>query len=250
MKIKQLGNGGGLASALEGHINSAFLIDLYDDHSEYLLFDCGYNIMKRLEEEERDDEHFRISNIKHVVISHKHDDHCGNLETLIYWNFFKNGVKMDIYVPCKGLLKTVMATCKILNDSKIEKVSTYESLTRIRAGMDIFLFSEHDTGLCDPITITFSPAFHGAKETVGMRIDNEDTSIFISGDTKANQTIENFLEPYFYTDLIFHDYSNWDDESKNIHACKTDFEREYSQTFQNEIIKYHTGSVHFNKNWQ
>ena len=93
MKIKQLGNGGGIASALEGHVNSAFLIDLYEDHSEYLLFDCGYNIMKRLEEEQRDNEHFEIAKIKHVIISHKHDDHCGNLETLIYWNYFKNNYR-------------------------------------------------------------------------------------------------------------------------------------------------------------
>jgi ribonuclease BN (tRNA processing enzyme) len=247
MQILQLGNGGGLNPRL---VNSAFIIDLYDDHSEYLLFDCGFNIMVRLMDLEDEDEHFSIDKIKHVVISHNHADHMGSLETLIYWNFFKHGVKMDIYVPCKGLLKTVKATRKILDNFKTKKVDTYESLVKVCEGLDIHLFHENDIGLCDPTIITFSPAFHGAKETIGMRIHDKDTAIFISGDTKANRIIETFLKPYFYTDLIFHDYSNWDDESKNIHACKTDFEREYSYSFRNEIIPYHTGDLQFNRNWQ
>lgn len=243
MKVKQLGNGGGLSSALEGHVNSAFLFDLYDDHSEYLLFDCGYNIMKRLEEEERDDEHFQISKIKHVVISHKHDDHCGNLETLIYWNYFKNNVKMDIFVASKGLAKTVKDTRKIEDNFKTIKVNTYKSLTVVKE-VNEFTLSNNS------ILVTFIPVYHGAKPTIGMRIEDWEKSVFISGDTKANVAIENFLKPFFHTDIIFHDYSNWDDESKNVHACKTDFEREYSKSFRDSITKYHTGYLGFDEDWQ
>lgn len=243
MKIKQLGNNGGLGDPTQ--TNSSFLIDLHDDHSEYLLFDCGYNVMARLVEEEKENSDFEIAKIKHVVISHKHDDHCGNLETLIYWNHFKNNVQMDIYVACKGLAKTVKDTRKIEDNFKTIKAKTYKSLTTIKPYSSI--------PLSNSIRLYFSPAFHGAKQACGIMLREAQQTIFISGDTKAKHILEGFIGIQALrtsSATIFHDYSNWDDESKNIHACKTDFEREYSQEFQDKVIKYHTGSINFNKGWQ
>ena len=87
MKIKQLGNGGGLNPQMT---NSSFLINLgTDKEPEYLLFDCGFNIMQKLIELEKNNE-IKIKDIRCVYISHLHDDHVGNLETLIHWQFFKN----------------------------------------------------------------------------------------------------------------------------------------------------------------
>lgn len=240
MQIKQLGNNGGLGDPTV--TNSSFLIDLHDDHSEYLLFDCGYNVMARLVEEENENFDFEISKIKYVVISHKHDDHCGNLETLIYWNYFKNNVKMDIYVACKGLAKTVKDTRKIEDNFETIKAETYNRLEIVEHGDSIELDSHTVPGYTE-----FTKAYHGAKPTVGMLIEMGNKRIFISGDTKAHRSIECTANS---ADLVFHDYSGWDDESKNIHACKTDFEREYSQEFKNKIIKYHTGNPDFNKDWQ
>lgn len=240
MKIKQLGNNGGLGNPTL--TNSAFLIDLYSDHSEYLLFDCGYNVMARLVEEEENDEHFAISKIKHLVISHKHDDHCGNLETLVYWNHFKNNIQMNIYVACKGLKKTVKDTRKIEDNFKTIKAKTYESLTIVG----------HDSEVVfkDDIQMWFYKAYHGAKPAVGIWIGDVSHSYFISGDTKAHKALESHCDGCGPSSLIFHDYSSWDDESKNVHACKTDFEREYTKEFKNKIIKYHTGDQNFNKSWQ
>ena len=246
MKIKQLGNGGGLADPTEGHVNSSFLIDLHDNHSEYLLFDCGYNIMKRLVEEEQNNEHFEISKIKHVVISHKHDDHCGNLETLLYWNHFKNNVQMNFYVACKGLAKTIKDTRFIENNFKTIKAKTYESLEIISAESYIELKT-------NKILLEFCKAYHGSKKAIGLRVLQYDIknivnkSIFISGDTKAHKSIEQFATN---CDLVFHDYSNWNDPSKNIHACESDFKSEYSKQFRTRVMKYHTGSLEFNKDWQ
>ena len=237
MLIKMLGNNGGLGDPTQ--TNSSFLIDLYPDHSEYLLFDCGYNVMARLIQEEKEDEHFKIEKIKHLVISHKHDDHCGNLETLIYWNHFKNNVQMNIYVACKGLAKTVKDTRKLQGNFKTVKVKTYESLHIVCTFTQFTL--KHN------ISLFFHEAYHGAKPAVSLWIGDHDEAIFISGDTKANKRLETFAHD---ADLIFHDFSNWDDESKNIHACQTDFEREYSQEFKSKVIKYHTGSTDFNQSWQ
>ena len=242
MKIKQLGNNGGLGDPTQ--TNSSFLIDLHNDQSEYLLFDCGYNVMARLVEEEANDPNFEIAKIKHLVISHKHDDHCGNMETLIYWNHFKNNVQMNIYVACKGLAKTVKDTRKIEDNFKTIKAKTYESLTIVRPFSSVLIGS---------LLVFFYPAFHGAKPAIGLHLEDGTRSIYISGDTKANKVLEGALgvkrikKP---ATLIFHDYSNWDDESKNVHACATDFEREYSQAFKDKAIKYHTGNPDFNKGWQ
>ena len=240
MKIKQLGNNGGLGDPTA--TNSAFLIDLHDDHSEYLLFDIGYNVMARLVEEEDNDPYFKIAKIKHLVVSHKHDDHCGNMETLIYWNHFKNDVQMNIYVACKGLAKTVKDTRKITDNFKTIKAKTYKSLTIVD--------DEYAYDLSETRTIVSTPGFHGAKLAFGMSIiayGTRDKVFFISGDTKAHLTIQ---QDATGADLIFHDFSNWDDESRNVHACETDFEREYSDEFKSKVIKYHTGSDDFNKEWQ
>ena len=241
MKIKQLGNNGGLGNPLQ--TNSAFLIDLNEDHTEYLLFDCGYNIMARLVEEEANDPYFEIAKIQHLIISHKHDDHCGNLETLIYWNYFKNNVQMKIYVADKALAQTVRDTRKIVNNFKITKVDTYSTLTIVDTARIMTLDASLDFGMY------FTKAYHGAKKAIGFFINETHTqrSFFISGDTKANAKIEKESNT---ADLIFHDYSNWDDESKNVHACATDFEREYSEGYKKKVIKYHTGNDDFNRDWQ
>lgn len=245
MKVKQLGNNGGLGDPTQ--TNSSFLIDLHDDHSEYLLFDCGYNIMARLVKEEQDDPYFEIAKIKYLVISHKHDDHCGNLETLIYWNHFKNNVQMDIFVACEGLAGTVKDTREIVDDFKIIEAQTYGELSVVNDGY----FTAIPTKPGEAFSLLFVKAYHGAKPAVGVLISCDKRSIFISGDTKAFEDIEEFVDNHYReVDLIFHDYSNWDDESKNVHACKTDYEREYSQKFKDKAIKYHTASPDFNQEWQ
>jgi len=49
--------------------------------------------------------------------------------------------------------------------------------------------------------------------------------------------------------MIFHDFSNWNAPSKQIHACESDFEAEYSQEFKDRVIKYHNGED-FDESWR
>ena len=89
MKIKQLGNGGGLYPQLT---NSSFLIK---NNKEYLLLDCGYNIMtyfkKKYSKKERDK---IISNTNTIFISNMHKEHIGKTHDFLedikktYSNFF------------------------------------------------------------------------------------------------------------------------------------------------------------------
>ena len=247
MKIKQLGNGGGLNPLMT---NSSFLIDLYDDESEYLLFDCGFNIMVRLIEEEKDTtNYFHISKIKHVFISHDDDDHIGNLQTLIYWNFFKNNTIMTTITQNN----TVINSLKSINKTMVGGQMAFTRLYHL-SNCDLHEFD-------NKIKLIHTPAFHGNRECTGMLIYVEHgekpnryskEGIFISGDTKANEAIEVLLskeEVNLNKTLIFHDYSHWNAPSKNVHACEGDFTVEYSKEFQYKCIKYHTGKDVFNKEW-
>lgn len=243
MQIKQLGNGGGLDIL---STNSSFLINLYND--EYLLFDCGWNIMEKLLKVQEEDEDFHISKIKYVFISHDDDDHIGNLQTLIYYNYFINNVTMKI----------------ISKNTKVKHIIS--DINYIKQGgniidKDIVQLEAHSLFLHRGnihYNISHVPAFHGNRECTGMLIKSDTVSskafntIYISGDTTANYSIEEFLteETDLFTDttIVFHDFSNWNAPSKNVHACEGDFTVEYSKEFQEKCIKYHNNEE-FNEDW-
>ncbi len=239
MRVIQLGNGGGLAPE---KTNSSFLVNYFQD--ELILIDCGFNIMTRLIQGEKDGE-FEIKNIKHVYITHTHDDHIGNLETLIYWNFFKNDVQMDIYLPCNLIINKFQDMQKLKNDGKMMPV-TLCNIHKIMA-----------TNFTLPGNVKFYPVWadHGGMESFGIVLFNETRNIYISGDTVALPYLEETLTKITGSNILgdnsilFHDYSEWDDIDKNVHACKTGFDKCYNNVFQDKLIKYHTGNDNFNKEW-
>lgn len=247
MRIKQIGNGGGLNPLLT---NSSFLIDLHEDGSSYLLFDCGFNIMARLIElENEENENFSISNIDYVFLSHLHDDHVGNYETLIYWNFFKNNKKMITLAASEEVHKYVGTKSNyILETGKLKNVGIFESR------------SVDNYDLIKNITLVSTKCDHGSSVSNGLIIlymekyDVSPSMIFISGDTKALPDIENkvnySVERHSIDDFVFfHDFSNWNAPTRNVHACEGDFTVEYSKEFQDSCIKYHTAED-FNEEWR
>lgn len=242
IRIKQLGNGGGLNPLMT---NSSFLIEY--SINKYLLFDCGFNIMERLIKEEENDDKFKISQITHVFISHVHDDHVGNLETLIFYNYFKNNVVTNILCGNDDVSKYAASKyTKILSGCRLVHPEMF-TITRLFLNQPV-PFKLDNTNLY------ITENYHGDKESNGLIIKDAiyGNCIFISGDTKANPDIEKRvceqLDNY-KTNLLFHDFSYWNVPSKNVHACKNDFEAEYSDVFKSNIIKYHTGDDDFNKNW-
>jgi phosphoribosyl 1,2-cyclic phosphodiesterase len=246
MKILQLGNGGGLNPSMT---NSSFLIDYSPEPGErnnvpqYILFDCGFNIMQRLIELEKDNE-IQIKNITHMFISHTDDDHIGSAQTLIYWNYFKNNKVMSVY-------------------GNEEVLQHFYKVNYLRSGgaskrVDILkLVSMKNNPVVNinyNTEFIMTPAFHGVRETNGIVLKQKASWIFISGDTVANEEIEKVVNESVHTEyqscLFFHDYSCWNAPSKNVHACESDFTIEYSQKFQDNCIKYHTGDADFNKEWR
>jgi ribonuclease BN (tRNA processing enzyme) len=258
MRILQLGNGGGLNPLMT---NSSFLIDIgYENKPEYILFDCGFNIMERLIKGEEAKE-FLIKDISTVFISHNDDDHIGNLQTFIYWQYFKNQISLKI-ISSHGILN--------IAEDKFNKLMFGGLMTYTKL-VDIKIHEESNLGYNDPKVFfghkngdTFLyliKSYHGDKNCYGLMIFQRDELIYISGDTKAHQKIEsaiNLISGFYMKEnnvkisnfLLFHDYSNWNAPSRNVHACIGDFTIEYSKEFQEKCIKYHTGTDDFVKEWR
>lgn len=230
MRVKQLGNGGGFDF---DKTNSSFLIE----HSNTtILFDCGFNIMNRL----KSDKNIDLEKIENVFISHMDEDHIGNLKMLIYWRYFMYN-KITTVICNSNIKENILDYLKHIDSELIGCQNTYAHMFNINTTM-------YDTTIkIDKINLEFIKAYHGVISTTGVIFTHNKKSIYISADTKANKQIEDKTKD---CDLIFHDFSNWDCVTRNVHTCKTDFELEYSKEYQNKVIKYHTGSLDFYKDWR
>jgi len=229
MRILQLGNGGGFDF---DKTNSSFLIE-QDEH--LILFDCGFNIMSRLKSYDS----INIEDIDVVYISHMDEDHIGNLKMFIYYRYFMFNKKTNIIChlaindDINNYLKKVeseLIGCKVTNAYMY----------------DIMNIGDDEIQIYPGISIQSTPCNHGSTVTHGAIFRAESKSVFISADTKASKYIEEISKD---CDLIFHDYSHWDFVTRNVHACKTDFELEYSEEYRERAIKYHTGDENFKKDW-
>jgi len=240
-KVKQLGNASGLDTE---EVSTSFLIKL--DKSEYMLFDCGYNVLTELKKLEATTE-FNIADIKLVYISHMHEDHIGNLQALIFHNYFINNKKTSIVTGIDGLDDYLRITDGIFKSSERYSNIKY-TLTRL------YDPRRYDTNnsrffLCP------TPTNHGTTPCAGVLVYNKTGLIAFSGDTKAicaleelvNKTIDNKL---FLEDItVYHDFSEYGSVSNSVHAVKDDIESEYTPEFISRIKYIHDGTPVADKDW-
>ena len=234
MKYKQLGNGGGLDFT---KTNASFLIEMSEDN--YLLFDCGFNIMQELIKLDKNpSDSFLLANLNKVFISHTHEDHMGNLAGLMYHRFFI-------------LNKTTDIICG-------KKVKPYvEEMLKTHCNQSLEACNVVTTPMYNMIEGTYKvePILgnHMVLPSYGLLLlNNFGKNLFISGDTKAYPEIERVLtarpSSIVHNTIIFHDFSHWNTPSRNIHMCQSDMEAEYSKEFISHLKFYHTGED-FNNNW-
>mgnify|MGYP002639510413 CR=1 FL=1 len=234
MKLKQLGNGGGLAFT---QTNASFLIERSPNN--YLLFDCGYNIMQELVALDKSDDLFLLENLNTVFISHMHEDHIGNLTGLIYHRYFMLNKQTNIVCGPKvkeALIDYLDLLCSITyKSSKLQSASMYE-------------FSQ-------PSSMLAIEGNHQILPSYGMLLGAQalykhSNALFISGDTKADTNIEKRIHHYgLHRTRIYHDFSNWNAPSSNPHMCQSDMEAEYSPEFIAKLNFYHDGRQDFNREW-
>lgn len=248
MRVKQLGNGGGFDF---DQTNSSFLISnrttytvddsKNDTETEFLLFDCGFSVMAELQKQEID-----IAKINHVYISHMDEDHIGNLKMFIYWRYFMLDNKKTTVVCDFNLKDDLEDYLKDINKELIGCQSTPAEMFNIEV---INKDSRREKGVWRIIS---TPTNHGGLTCHGIIISSEaNKAVFISGDTKASKKIEDTVIDYEKINgkcLKFHDYSLWDCVTRNVHACETDYNIEYTPGFREDTIKYHTG-LPFQGDW-
>lgn len=234
MQILQIGNGGAFNPE---NINSSFLIEINDS---FLLFDCGYNVfgalLKKYENQVLD-----LSKLKWVFISHMDDDHMGSLKTLIYYMYFNFGVTLEII---SGGIDVDIYLKDMIEPNQPNNF--FEGNWRF-----LEYFKKFKFGSILPYKLTMVPASH-SKECYGMFLEGPFNNLFISGDTKAIKDIEATVTMLtldtMNPTIVFHDYSNWNNEPNQVHACKTDIESTYSKRFRDSMYFYHNDEL-FNDTW-
>jgi ribonuclease BN (tRNA processing enzyme) len=231
LKIKQIGNGSGLNVV---DTCSSFLVT---DDKTLILIDCGFNVPKEL---------FKLHSagsvdlkkLKYVFITHKHGDHIGGLETLIYKMYFELGITLTVYFGERVLFEDY----KALNQVYENNVIKYRDIVCTE-----YYGHDREVNLRDTnIKIIPFENVHKVCESFGFIIKARYKKVIISGDTKAFTELEEYSKD---ADIVFHDFSSWDCQSKNVHACKSDIRETYSKEFIERLTYYHN-NLEFDSSWR
>jgi len=252
MKITLIGSAGAFDF---GETSSSFLLET---STRNVLIDCGHNVLKKLKEKG-----FMTLDkyIDTVFITHLHMDHIADLEGLIYYNYFILRKRSKIYIP-----NTLHSDfLKIFPEEKYSY--EYQNKNEKIDCMYELLNTREINNKNDPIYLRPFEANHPGIKAYGYEIIKQAvqqdsdvcdrsliTAAIISGDSKANPKLLNItkeaINKHNYNSkplYIFHDYSNWDDITRNVHCCSTDFNLFYKELLNGKnkdkikFIHYHNG---------
>ena len=236
--IKQIGNGGALNTE---DTNSSFLISL---NEELLLFDCGYSVYTKLRKLDRKGK-IDLKHLKYVYISHLDDDHVGSLKSLMYYQFFVNKIRLNIlfdkkihkelnsYINFKKINKhTVKDNYKFIKQKIVKPIKIKNNKIKLNVNDNKKIKLK-----------TINTEHH--KECFGLKIKYKKYSFAITGDTVAIKKIEKACKK---CDFVFHDFSKWNEPSRQVHACEDNIKQVYSKKFINKLKFYHNDEK-YNKKW-
>ncbi len=239
IKIKQIGNGGAFDYK---SVNSSFLIDTGND--SYFLFDCGHSVFAELRRQ-HDAGEIDLKKLKYVYISHNDDDHNGSLKTLIYFMYFNFGKRLQI-IAVHDFEKDNDVYGRIVNFTD-DIDGFYENDQKIADDIyNMIPIDKNEVFRVDGFSITPLGAFH-LKPCYGLTFDcyveaGEAAQKFvITGDTKAHASIAVALASG-QIQFAYHDFSNWNKPSSQVHCCESDFEKIYNEDIRSKIIKYHNNA--------
>lgn len=223
IQVKQLGNGGAFNFK---DTNTSFLVNLRDG---YLLFDCGFSVYQKLRAENEN----ILDKLKHIFISHMDDDHIGSLRTLIYYLFFVKGITPNIYCGpyvYKELKNYLKDTKGIVENYEKNDVVFYK----------LSVLNESEIG---DFNLKAFPSPH-LQPCYGLRIKSKNgNGVYFTGDTVGHSDIEkNSLNC-----TVFHDYSKWNEPSKQVHFCEG-MKNKYSEEFLKRVIWCHNDED-YDGNW-
>ena len=97
MKLKFLGSGSAFNSTLGN--TSAYI---KQNNDELILIDCGGNIYERIMAGDILNDSIKYVNI---FITHTHPDHCGSLGDVIFYCYYKLGIKINVFCVDSNITK-------------------------------------------------------------------------------------------------------------------------------------------------
>lgn len=228
LKVEVIGSGGAFDTEL---VNSSFYVTC---SGTKILIDCGYNVFSRLKEHRHD----VLDNMDFVIITHMDDDHIGSLKSLLYYRYFILGKTTEVRYA--DGIESAMFLFLPKNE---EMVGNKYVKANIYSMCNISEFKTLGHIQLDNFVVAIKGVHH--VDSYGFAIGTTNGSmVVISGDTKANKEFEitvgaitkrfNIKEQY-----VLHDFSYFDDPSRNPHACKTDINEVYSKEFIKTLNYYH-----------
>jgi ribonuclease BN (tRNA processing enzyme) len=234
--VRVIGDGGAFDTK---KTNSSFFIKT---STKGILYDCGYNVFPELMRLDDEDGAEIIDSIDTIIISHDDDDHMGSVKSLLFYKYFvRKSPPVMIYCPDHMAEMFTSMNSEMKGSVSVHaKIVNVSSIRRLRDRID-----------ARDIRIEEFKGVHHT-EAYGIIIrDDVGGVVAISGDTKAQEGFEDRLRKISreggYSGvsdmLIFHDYSEWDAPSRQVHACKSDYDIEFSGEFKKTAKKYHNNAA-------
>lgn len=175
----------GSSFLLTAQDNSQLLVDLGMFQGTKEVADLNYEPLK-----------FNPSQVKGVVVTHAHLDHCGRLPLLVYKGF--EG-KVYMTAPTLALVEVILTDSAKIAEEKLDAVPLY-GIEEVEKLLQMVEIVEYDKEVSfGPFTVTFKNAGHilgSASVEVIDRGDNK-KAIF-SGD--LGNTPEDIIKPTEYSD--------------------------------------------------
>jgi ribonuclease BN (tRNA processing enzyme) len=236
-KVTVIGDGGAFDY---DKTNSSFMI--HTDKGN-ILYDCGGNVFDKLREMDENGNEELLKHIIAIIISHDDDDHVGSVRTLLYYLYFvEKKYNTPLYCP-------EHMVSRFLEINKELKSSQFEEARIVSPKRMSMLPGRLESAYGASFAIV--PGIHHTKAYGIVASDKEMNVVAISGDTKANCRFEDkirdvmrgFGKTTIDDCLIFQDYSFWDAPSRQVHACDSDVEVEYSSVFLTQAIMYHNNKA-------
>ena len=157
MKLTFLGTG----TCVHNTINQAQSSILIEDGLK-ILVDCGAGTFLRLH-----DAKILVNDIKAILLTHIHLDHCSDLFTILKARWLENGSSIDVYGP-KGTGQFIE--------------SLLEAYSYLRNKLDFTVYEEKKFSIHD-FSITAIDTLHSIKSRAYV-IEKGEKRVIISGDTR------------------------------------------------------------------